>query len=290
MSKLSMVVCVPLLFGLCALVHGQPAGEAKQQQRPFLGVAVSPANEDGTGVKIAQITADSPAAKAGIKEGDVITKVNGKDVPEVTEFLKAVGSNKVGDKLKMTVMRDGKEQSVTATLGPRPADFGQPPPQPGGGRPPFPQFPGELKGQFGQAMLGVQAEPLTAELKQQLKVKADAGAVVMDVLPNSAAAKAGLKKDDVITAVDNHTVKGPEDLRNAIQKVGGGKEATVHIQRGGESKDVRVTLQAGGFPGGILPSGGIFGGDQSQRIQDLERRIETLEKRLRELEKQRSPK
>src|SRR5207244_2180761 len=98
---------------------------------------------------------------------------------------------------------------------------------------------------------GVQMQDLTPELKDRLKVQADAGAVVTDVVPDSPAAKAGLKRDDVITAVDSRPVKNPMDLQGAIQTAGAGKEITLQVARGNEKLSVKATPREGvpGAPG-----------------------------------------
>ena len=270
---------MPLLFGLCAFILAQPAQPAA---RPWLGVAVVPADVmSAEGVQIREVTPDSPAARAGLKEGDVVVKVGGKTVADVPEFLRAVGSRKPGEVLALDVQRGGKDMTVKATLGQRPAGevAGQP----------------NLKELTKPAFLGVQVQELTPELRKQLKVKAQTGAVVAEVIPNSPAAKAGLQTDDVITGVNNKTVKSAADLRGMVQQAGAGKEVTLHIERGGEQKDVKASLRSGpvlfdgirpAAPDGRLPFDIESMWDDSGRVQKLQQRVDMLEKRVRELEKQ----
>lgn len=279
MSRSALMWPVPVVLGLCAFILAQPPSPGP---RPLLGVAVTPADDNGEGVQVREVLSDSPAAKAGFKDGDVITKVNGKAVTDVTEFLRAVGSKKPGDKLAVEVRRDGKDMTLKATLGNADA----------GGAPPV-QLP-EVKELGRPAFLGVQVEDLTPELRKQLNVKTQAGAVVEEVVPNSPAAKAGLQRDDVIVAANGQTVSNPVDLRAAVQKAGAGKEIALRYERGGEMKTAKATLKGGGVPGGIVPSG-EFGKmpfdiesfwDQSGKMRKLEQRVDMLEKRVRELEKQ----
>ncbi len=135
-------------------------------------------------------------------------------------------------------------------------------------------------------------ESLTPELRKQLNVKAEAGAVVMEVLPNTPAAQAGLKRDDVITQVNGQAVKDPGDLRAAVQKAGAGKDVTLHLLRGSNEKEIKVALKTGPGIGGIFPDFPDVGvpaldiGGQA-KIRELERRIQELEQRLNALEKQR---
>jgi serine protease Do len=141
-------------------------------------------------------------------------------------------------------------------------------------------------------MSGVQTQALTSELKERLKVETDTGAVVTEVVPNSPAAKAGLKRDDVITAVEDRPVRAPADLRDAVQKAGTGKEVAVQVVRGKEKLSVVATLREGVFGFFLTPGEDRFPTadvesmfEHGRRVRELERRIEELEKRLGELEK-----
>jgi S1-C subfamily serine protease len=271
----------PLSLGL--LLAGALAGASAQQTAPrgFLGIAVAPDGESDKGIAVQAVAPDSPAAKAGVKSGDVITKVNGKAVPGVKEFLEGVAGKKPGDKLELQLLRDGKEQTVTATLAERPAQ--------GGGPQPLPPGPGGTPGLRRPAFLGVQIEPLTAERAKALGVKAEAGVVVMEVIPKSPAAQAGLQTDDVITAVNKESVRDPDELRAAVLKAGAGKEIALTVWRGKEEKTLKAALKEGGpglgpRPELVPPKLEPFA-DPAGRIRELERRIEELQKRLEALEK-----
>jgi serine protease Do len=262
------------VLALGLTTQAQPGAPA-QPQRGYLGVLLTPAPD---GVVVQEVTPDSPAAKSGLKTGDRVVKLGNDDVRDVEKFLQAVGAKKPGDKLALSVMRDRKEQNLTVTLGNWPARTTRASPMPAGGRHP--------------GFLGVQMQEMTPEMKDRLKVEADAGVVVTEVVPDSPAAKAGLKRDDVITTIDGHGVKAPMDLHNAIQTAGAGKDVTLQVAHGKDKRTLKATLGEGtpGYfpmPGdNRLPPmdvGPMF--DQSHRIRDLERRIDDLESRLRKLEK-----
>jgi C-terminal processing protease CtpA/Prc len=275
MSRFAYFLSLTALLGLSAALVGQPGSDAGA--RPFLGVGVEPAKENGEGVVVKEVAPESPAAKAGLKTGDFILKVNGKDVPDVTEFLRKVGTYKPGDKLSVQIQRDGLDKTITATLGQRLGAAPAPPVvQPG-----LPK--NLLLPQPQAAFLGVRIEPLTAENRKQLRVKAESGAVVKEVTPNSPAAQAGLEVKDVIVAVDGQAVTDPTGLRAAIQKAGPGKDVMLRVQRGEQEKDVRASLRAGGVENLFLDIESLW--DQAGKVRDLERRVEALEKRLNELEK-----
>jgi serine protease Do len=101
-----------------------------------------------------------------------------------------------------------------------------------GGRPTredftFPDLPGLHR----PALLGVQTQTLTPELKIRLKVEVDAGAVVTAVVPNSPAVRGGLRQADVIAAIEDQPVMGPTHLHDAVRKAGPGKEITLQVVR-----------------------------------------------------------
>ena len=152
----------------------------------------------------------------------MIVKMNDQDVKNPMAFSRAVFEKMSGDKLTLHVMRDGKDQTMTVTLGERP------------------QRESAVPAQDHGAFLGVRCVPLNPELRRQLNVKADAGVVVMDVMPHSPADKAGLKAQDVITAVNGTNVKDPESLRDAIHKAGD-KEMTLTVLRGDKPMTLKAT-------------------------------------------------
>jgi predicted metalloprotease with PDZ domain len=140
------------------------------------------------------------------------------------------------------------------------------------------------------SVLGVQVQPLTPELKKQLNADVEAGAVVTEVMPNSPAARAGLKRDDVITAVDGKPVKTPEELHAAVEKAGAGKSVKLQVVHGREQRSVKAALRDGSFSHFQLPGEDRFPDmeslfSQGRRLRELERRIDELEKRIRRLEK-----
>jgi serine protease Do len=271
-----------MLVLLMSFTLGVAPGKGDERaSRPYLGILVDPAEDGQRGILVREVTPSSPAAKAGLRSGDRIVKFDDRDVTDVRKFLQTVAARKPGEKLNLRVLRDGREQDLAVTVGARPAESEFPPT----GLP-------EQLGAHRHAFLGVQTKALTPELAKQLKIEANAGAVVTDVVPNSPAAKAGLKPDDVITAVNDRPAKNPVELREAIQEAGPGKEVTLQVVRGQEKLSPKTTLREGAFglflaPGEdrlpVLDVESMF--DQARRLRDLERRVDELEKRLREQEK-----
>jgi S1-C subfamily serine protease len=94
---------------------------ARAEDKPgFLGVQLK-ADDNGK-IQIAGLAEDGPAGKAGLKTDDVIIKLDGKEVGEVADFVKAIKAHKAGDKITLQVLRDGKEMEIKITLGEAPPD------------------------------------------------------------------------------------------------------------------------------------------------------------------------
>jgi len=83
----------------------------------FMGVSVESATDGGTGARVSSVQADSPAAKAGLKEGDVITEIDGDEVTSSLDVVRAVRSAEPGDTLTVTYTRNGSTSEATVTLG-----------------------------------------------------------------------------------------------------------------------------------------------------------------------------
>src|SRR5579884_955212 len=155
-----------LLLAATVLLLQAPAQDAGAGNKAYLGLAgeMTPASANHVGVAVEALVPNGPAAKAGLRAGDVITKVDGQKIKGFETLAEAVENHKPGDKLKLTVARNDKERDIEVTLGT----------QPSGGRAGASPFPRGLGGGRG-AMLGVQTQELTPELKQRLGVKSDKG-------------------------------------------------------------------------------------------------------------------
>jgi S1-C subfamily serine protease len=269
-----------VVFALAGLVWEAPQASAQADDprldpaaRPTLGISVAPAPRVAgrAGVVVESVLANGPADRAGVRPGDLLVKLDTQEVRDYESLLGALAKHKAGDKVALQLLRQGAEKSVTVTL----EGVSQ--------RQTVRRFPFPAPAAF----LGVQAQPLTPELKEQLGVTAKAGAAIMEVVPDTPAAKAGLRRGDVITQLDGKAISGPEDLQNAIREAGPDKEITLTAARGKEEKQVKTQLQAA-TPAAFVPP--VM--EEAGTVQALQRRVEELEKRVRDLEqklKQKSP-
>lgn len=187
------------------------------------------------GVILGTIVPDSPAAKAGLREKDVVTEVNGQRVEGAAQFRRMIREIPPGRTVQLTVWRDGRSQTVSVTLGKaeeRRHSFNMITPAPGapGGfafhMPEIPEIPPmEWNGTFllgGQPRLGIDAEDLSGQLGTFFSAPDGEGILVREVYSGSAAEKAGVKAGDVITSVNGERVRTVGDLR---QKLAAKREA-----------------------------------------------------------------
>ncbi len=207
--------------------------------RGWLGVqmqAVTPDMEDAlglsstNGVVVADVVADGPAAKAGLKSGDVVIGFGDQSVKSTHELALAVGNTKPGTMVPAKVLRDGKEQTISVTIetlkrGKNGGDAG-------------PQE-GESGG------LGLNLAPLDKDARQQLGLSESAtGAVVAGVKPDSPAEQQGIRTGDLIVRVDNTPVSSPSDAAGAVKKAtkAGKKAVAVLINRDGTNIFLAIPL------------------------------------------------
>jgi S1-C subfamily serine protease len=118
-SLLVMTLALAGLSTWAALGRGDDDAKKKStdDERGYLGIQFSAMEGEP---KISGFAEDSPAEKAGLKEGDVIVKVQDKAIKEVSDLMEAMAKTKPGDKLSVTIKRDDKEKTFTVTLGTKP--------------------------------------------------------------------------------------------------------------------------------------------------------------------------
>ena len=160
------------------------------------------------GVLVGTVGDGSPAAKAGIELGDVITAVNGKQFRDMAELRVEIARTQPDKQLTLTVFRDGKMQDIKATVGTQPDTLR--PVARATDRNDRAPAASETK------ELGVRVEDITPATARQYDVSAKKGAVVTDVAPNSLAAAAGLREGDVITRVERTDIASETQFGDVI--------------------------------------------------------------------------
>ena len=207
-----------------------PPAEKKQEEAGFLGVGVGPV-EGGLEVEI--VVPDSAAAAYGIKVGDVIRQVNGKNTTSIDELKAALGGAPAGGKAKVLLRRKGADVTLNLVLGARGAKVEPPKSKPAAAAPKPKEKPPEKpkKKTEVRGTLGIHA-----------RQTGEGQVVITRVLPGAAAEKAGIKAGDLILKFGDSKVSSLKDLQGALGPLHAGNSITVRIRRGDEEKDMKVTL------------------------------------------------
>jgi serine protease Do len=186
------------------------------------------------GVEVTHVAPDSPADKAGLKEGDVVTQYNGMKVEGLEQLSRLVRETPVGREAKLDIFRNGVAQTLTARIGEHP----QMPGLPDGFNIHMPDVPRIIQG-LRSPMLGVEAESIDGQLAQYFGVSE--GVLVRTVMKGSAAEKAGVKAGDVILRVDETKVATPAEI-SARLRAAHGKPVPVALMR--ERKEMSLTVES----------------------------------------------
>src|SRR4029077_19086524 len=207
------------------------------------------------GVVIGRVTEDSPAAKAGLKEKDVITEVNGQRVEGAAQFRRMVHEIPAGRAAQLTVWRDGRAQIVAVTLGqaeeghrawvkaaPGAFAFRMPEVE----MPDMPAIAG-LGDDFallpgGRPRLGIDAEDIGEQLGSFFGAPDGEGILVRSVNSGSPAEKAGLKAGDVIASFNGERVRSLGDLRQKLASQNDAKTAKIGVLRNRSEMTLSVEL------------------------------------------------
>ncbi len=203
-----------------AIYEDLKKGELK---RGWLGVSIQPVTKgiqkdlklpSTIGALVSDVFPEAPAGKAGIKRYDVIVEFNGKEVPSSSQLPKMVAFLAPGTKVKVKIVRDGKEKTFTLKLGKKPDAIVR--------------APESQKSED----LGLIVTDLTPELAHRFNSPDKKGVIVSKVLPGGPAATAGIHVGDVIAEINRGEVKDTSSYNKAISKVEPGDSALLLIHRG----------------------------------------------------------
>jgi serine protease Do len=205
-------------------------------QRGWLGVAIQPVTADiaeslglkkTTGALVADPQADAPAAKAGIKAGDIITAVNGNDVKGPRELAREIAGINPGTDVDVTLMREGKEKTVTVKLG---------------------ELPRKQMASAEQAAPDQSAETALSDFGMTVApAEQGSGVVVTGVEPDSAAADAGIRVGEKIMEVNNQPVESASDIEKELTAVAdsGRKAALLLLEQNDTNRFVAMPVGKG---------------------------------------------
>jgi serine protease Do len=209
---------------------------SEDENRAMLGVTTE---GDDKGAEILSISKESAAEKAGLKKDDIITKIDDRKIESSDDVTDAIRNHKPGDKVTITYLRDGKEQKTTAELtkwkgfrmtavtAPRVQSFERQLQDLDHQQ----QFFSETYA-FGRPKLGLSVQDTDDGI----------GVKVLDVDEESIAAKAGIKKDDIILGVDDTDIKGTDDVIKATRSKNEKPSYRFKVKRGNNTQNIEVKI------------------------------------------------
>jgi serine protease Do len=210
------------------------------------------------GVVLERIVSDSPAAKAGLKENDVVTEINGQRVEGVTQFRRMIREIPAGRSVQLTVWREGRAQTLNVTLGKaedRHSEWMKAAPGAFGFRVPeipesveIPNIPemdwGGMLLPGMRPRLGIDAEDLNGQLGTFFGAPDGEGVLVREVNPGSPAEKAGVKAGDVITKINDERIRSIGDLHSKLAAKRDDKPLKLSVLRNRSEINLTVELPA----------------------------------------------
>ena len=182
--------------------------------------------KDNKGALVGDVIPEGPAAKAGIKRGDVIVEFNGLKVKNMKQLPKIVAQTTPDTNVDVVVVRDGKSMVINVHIAIL-KDGDQKLAQRGAAEDP----------------LGMQGQDITPELAQSLKLDSEEGVLVSDVTAGQSAAEAGIKRGDVITEIDRQPVRNMSEYKRSLGAISKGRTVLFLIKRGGTTIYIAVRIK-----------------------------------------------
>jgi len=196
--------------------------------RPWLGISVQDLTpemaeqfqvKEKEGVIVAQIHQGTGAEKAGLASGDIMKSVDDKAIKNTNELIKEIQKKKVGQKVKLNVVRDGKPMTIEVTLTA------------------MPDKPEALKEKEGEEKLGARVQELTPQLSARYRISSEIkrGVIVIGVEEGSPADELGLQEGDVVLEINRKKIETTKDFDRAIKDINLDKGIVFRLHRRGNT-------------------------------------------------------
>ena len=194
-------------------------------KRPRLGITVADVSavdaevyklDRIAGAQVKSVTDDSPASRAGLRPGDVVVALDRQPIENSTELTAALAQHKPGDRVSLTIVRNGNRQDVTATLG----EFERS----------NARTAAANESASPRAKLGFDVAPLTPQLAQRLETNAESGIVVTNVQPMQPAALAGVRPGQVIESINGQRIQSADDVRRIASQLKSGQAVSLRLR------------------------------------------------------------
>ena len=207
--------------------------------RGWVGVAIQNVDENlaksfnlkkAEGILISEVQHGSPAEKAGLKQGDVILRLNNTPLDDANDLRNQISLLSPGSKAGLQIIRDGKTQDIEITIGEQPANFSK-------------LAKGGSADTTGLNQFGLSMQNLSPELAEQFGYKQDQGVIIKGVEPGSTAALAGLKPGLLIEEVNRQRVHTLQELDTVLRNSKTSKRVLLRVQNGEFSQYVVLTTE-----------------------------------------------
>jgi serine protease Do len=196
--------------------------------RPWLGISVQDLTpemaeqfqvKEKEGVIVAQIHQGTGAEKAGLASGDIMKSVDDKAIKNTNELIKEIQKKKVGQKVKLNVVRDGKPMTIEVTLTA------------------MPDKPEALKEKEGEEKLGARVQELTPQLSARYRISSEIkrGVIIISVEEGSPADELGLQEGDVVLEINRKKIETTKDFDRAIKDINLDKGIVFRLHRRGNT-------------------------------------------------------
>jgi serine protease Do len=188
---------IPQLVATGEVTRGY-LGASIQSVTPELAHAMK--LEEHQGALVSEVLSGGPAARAGLRQGDVIVDFNGTTIKDARDLPAIVARTPVGAEVTVTLYRDGKLQKVPVTVGRLPSE----------------KVASAESSQTAQSQWGLQLQEVTPQMARQRGLHDTSGVIIAGVQPGSPAERAGLQRGDIIREVNRQPVQSVQEMRNAI--------------------------------------------------------------------------
>lgn len=200
---------------------GVQLGEVDEEKAEYFGL------DKPHGAQVQEVLKNSPAERAGIKQDDIILKINDLEITSRDQLIAYVASQAPESKLTLTLWRNKAMKTLTLTLGERPADEDV-------------TTGGESSEQSGK--LGLEVRELTDQLARQYGYEGESGVVIAAVTPNSVADRKGLRQGDLIISINDQGVSSVREYRSALRDIKAGGIVYLRIMRENNVYSVALRL------------------------------------------------
>jgi serine protease Do len=216
--------------------RGSIGVEFAQEENPAIARVYGAANG---GVTISNVVPGSPAEQGGLRVGDTIVSVDGKNIKTGDELVANIASRKPGSKIDIGLIRNGKKQDASVTVADRAklfaARLGE---DDEGGEAEAPK----------ESKLGLSVRGITSDVADRLEIPAGKGVIVQDVKPGSFADDTGLSRGDVILEINKQTVNSEEDFNRVASSLKSGQDVVFLVRQRGAGRQDGTLFLAGTLP------------------------------------------